>query len=173
MSDSPGAPPPDPDDSAGAQSAYRAGGSSWFQPPRRRALHHLLFRAGTVSLIYPWTSSWTDNYFAWVLPGTVQTSWHTFWNNPYVRGGVSGLGIVNVWVALTEVFGMFARRARSQQTGNNRLDGPPHAGFRRPVRSAAGQPALPLRHPLDRWRLPSGRGHAGAPWQGALSRSLV
>src|ERR1700744_6289315 len=69
------------------------------------------FELGLFLLIYPWTGAWTDNYFSWALPGVVRDGWHTFWNNSYVRGGVSGLGIVNVWIALNEVFNMFARRS--------------------------------------------------------------
>ena len=72
------------------------------------------FELGLFLLIYPWTDSWTDNYFAWVISGSVQTSWHEFWNNSYVRGGVSGLGVVNVWIAILEVFRLFARKRQAR-----------------------------------------------------------
>ena len=68
------------------------------------------FELGLFLLIYPWTDGWSDNYFAWLLHGHVQKSWHEFWSNSYVRGALSGLGIVNLWIAITEVFRMFSRR---------------------------------------------------------------
>lgn len=61
------------------------------------------FDLGLFLLIYPWTEGWSDNYFAWFIP-----SWHVFWNNSYVRGALSGIGAVNLWIAITEVFHMFA-----------------------------------------------------------------
>jgi hypothetical protein len=42
---------------------------------------------------------WPNNYFATVVP-----EWRRFWVSPYVRGAVSGLGLVNVVIALSEVF---------------------------------------------------------------------
>ncbi len=67
------------------------------------------FELGLFLLIYPWTDGWSDNYFAWLLRGHSQASWHAFWDNSYVRVGLSGLGIVNLWIAIMEVFRMFSR----------------------------------------------------------------
>jgi hypothetical protein len=67
------------------------------------------FELGLFLLIYPWTDGWGDNYFASAIPGSIQTTWRVFWNNPFVRGGISGLGVVNLWIAVAEVFRMFAR----------------------------------------------------------------
>lgn len=68
------------------------------------------FEIGLFLLIYPWTDAWTGNYFAWAAPDTMQTQWHEFWNNAYVRGALSGLGVVNLWIALAELFRMFSGR---------------------------------------------------------------
>jgi hypothetical protein len=70
----------------------------------------ICFEIGLFLLIYPWTDGWSDNYFAWAVRGKAQPSWHSFWDNSYVRGGISGMGVVNLWIAVTEVFRMFARR---------------------------------------------------------------
>ena len=40
----------------------------------------------------------------------MRRAWRDLWNNSYVRGAVSGLGLVNVWIAMAEVFQMFTRR---------------------------------------------------------------
>jgi hypothetical protein len=69
------------------------------------------FEIGLFLLIYPWTDSWTNNYFAWIAPGAVQAPWNQFWNNTYMRGALSGMGVVNLWIALAEVFRMLPKRA--------------------------------------------------------------
>jgi len=107
MSDSPGAVPEEPRDPHVAPP-----GPGWFQRVGAVLFIIFCFELGLFLLIYPWTGAWQDNYFSWALPGTVQTTWHTFWNNSYVKGAVSGLGLINVWIAIAEVFGMFVRRAR-------------------------------------------------------------
>jgi hypothetical protein len=85
-------------------------GSGWFQRLMSVLFIIFCFELGLFLLIYPWTDGWSDNYFAWALRGSVQPAWHAFWDNSYVRGGISGMGAVNLWIALTEVFRMFARR---------------------------------------------------------------
>jgi hypothetical protein len=84
---------------------------TWFQRLTSVLIVIFCFEIGLFLLVYPWTDGWTDNYFAWVAPGAMQAPWHEFWNNTYVRGAMSGLGVVNVWVALAEVFRMFSGRA--------------------------------------------------------------
>ena len=62
---------------------------------------------GIFLLVFPWTDYWDANYFSWLLPG-----WHRYWDNSYVRGGISGLGVVNMYIAIVEAFRLrrFARR---------------------------------------------------------------
>ena len=62
---------------------------------------------GIFLLVFPWTDYWDANYFSWALPG-----WHRYWDNAYVRGGISGLGVVNMYIAIVEAFRLrrFARR---------------------------------------------------------------
>jgi hypothetical protein len=88
-------------------------GGGWFARLSSVLFIVFCFELGLFLLIYPWTEGWSDNYFAWVAPGTVQTGWHEFWNNSYVRGGVSGLGVVNLWIAIVEVFRLFARKRQA------------------------------------------------------------
>ncbi len=53
----------------------------------------------------PWSSFWEQNYFA--------ESWaplHAFVTNNFVRGAVSGLGIVNLAIGFSELASLFFTR---------------------------------------------------------------
>jgi hypothetical protein len=78
-------------------------GPKWFRRLSSVLFVIFCFELGLFLLIYPWTDSWVENYFS----GTV---WREWWNDPYVRGAVSGVGLVNVWIAIAEVFALFAGR---------------------------------------------------------------
>ena len=71
---------------------------NWFD--KLSALVYILFcmTLGTVLLLFPWTEFWDHNLFSSLVP-----EWHNFWDNSYVRGGVSGLGVVNFYVAFLEI----------------------------------------------------------------------
>ena len=89
-------------------------GPTWFQRLSSVLFIIFCFELGLFLLIYPWTDSWADNYLSLAAPDRVEPVWRQFWNSPYVRGGVSGIGLVNVWIAMAEVFHLFARRHREQ-----------------------------------------------------------
>lgn len=57
------------------------------------------FEVGAFLVMFPWHPLWNDNYFANFTPG-----WYAIWTSPYVRGAVSGLGLVNMGVAVAEIF---------------------------------------------------------------------
>jgi hypothetical protein len=54
---------------------------------------------GVVLLLFPWTPYWDNNYFAGLSP-----FWRHWWNNLYLRGAISGIGVVNLYISLVEVF---------------------------------------------------------------------
>ncbi|HVW83594.1 MAG TPA: hypothetical protein VHB50_02900 [Bryobacteraceae bacterium] len=85
-------------------------GPAWFRRLSSVLFIIFCFELGLFLLIYPWTEAWTQNYFSTAVPDQIEPAWRQLWNNPYLRGGVSGLGLVNVWVAVAEVFRMFSRR---------------------------------------------------------------
>jgi hypothetical protein len=62
---------------------------------------------GLFLVIWPWTDYWEGNYFALLVP-----EWHPYWTNLYVRGAISGLGVVNLYIAFAEMFRLrrFSRR---------------------------------------------------------------
>jgi len=72
---------------------------------------------GLFLVIYPWTEAWPVNYFAWAVPGAIHSQWLAVWNNTYVRGAVSGLGVINLWIAFAEILKMLLPP--------HRPDGPP------------------------------------------------
>jgi hypothetical protein len=85
---------------------------SWVQRLSSVLFIVFCFEVGLFLLVYPWTESWSRNYFSW-LPGRhLEPAWRQAWNNTYVRGAVSGLGAANLWIALGEVFRLFSSRHR-------------------------------------------------------------
>lgn len=61
----------------------------------------LLFEMGALLLYLPWSTFWEQNYFLshfpWLMPIVL---------NPSLRGAVSGVGVLDIFVA----FGMFNSR---------------------------------------------------------------
>jgi hypothetical protein len=73
-------------------------------------LRRLLFIAyfievGVVLTLMPWSILWERNYFLIVLPGLQDA----FTNN-FVRGAVSGLGVVNLWAGLADLATLVSSR---------------------------------------------------------------
>lgn len=54
---------------------------------------------GFFLLIFPWTDAWGSNYFSTLIP-----EWRLRWDNMYLRGAISGLGVVNLYISLVEIF---------------------------------------------------------------------
>jgi len=78
-----------------------------FEGPRYRWYHKMsavifitfCLEIGLFLLIFPWTEYWDRNYLAAFVP-----EWHRYWDNMCVRGAISGLGVVNLYISLVEVF---------------------------------------------------------------------
>ena len=66
----------------------------------------LFFEVGFVLIVIPWSAFWDRNYFAQVLPAV-----EALITNNFVRGGVSGLGLINVSVGLAELMSMLMARS--------------------------------------------------------------
>lgn len=50
---------------------------------------------GLVLILVPWSEIWDVNYFLYQYPAL-----GLFVKNPYLRGAISGLGVINVFLAL-------------------------------------------------------------------------
>ena len=75
--------------------------------PRRLAYVAFFLEVGLLLLVLPRSDFWDTNYFAaWPLVGGIMT-------NDFVRGGVSGLGIVNLVVGFAELTVVLGARDRS------------------------------------------------------------
>jgi hypothetical protein len=75
-----------------------------------RLLRRLLFVAffvevGLLLIVLPWSSFWERNYFAYVWPGLIP-----FITNNFVRGAVSGLGVLNLLAGFSELAFVFTAR---------------------------------------------------------------
>jgi hypothetical protein len=62
-------------------------------------------------IVLPWSEFWEGNYFAvaWPLVRSIVT-------NNFVRGGVSGLGVVNLIVGFTDLALVITSRERSDMS---------------------------------------------------------
>lgn len=87
---------------------------SWFRRLTSVLLIIFCLELGLFLLIYPWTDSWNSNYFSWIGPMRLQPGWHQFWINGYVKGAVSGLGLLNVWIAVAEALRMYIGNDRAE-----------------------------------------------------------
>jgi hypothetical protein len=63
--------------------------------------------AGILLVVVPWSGFWERNYFAQAVPvlGAITA-------NFFVRGAVSGLGLINVAAGLSGLFSVFSSRQR-------------------------------------------------------------
>jgi hypothetical protein len=103
--------PPDPQSPAAAETVQPPVAPPptyhWYQKVSAVVFITFCLEIGLYLSIVPWTESWDGNYFAGLLP-----QMKTYWGNLYVRGAVSGLGAVNLYISLFEIFRLrrFAKR---------------------------------------------------------------
>jgi len=84
---------------SGARNGPPPGPIRWHHKLVGMLLVILCFQVGIFLLAFPWSPYWNSNYFSWLSPG-----WRELWVNPYFRGAVSGLGMVNLCLSVIEVF---------------------------------------------------------------------
>ena len=76
----------------------------------RLLLTAFFLETGAVLVLAPWSEFWDRNYFSALAP--VLAAWIA---HPYVRGAVTGVGIVSVVAALVEIGVLVSRRSSSAQ----------------------------------------------------------
>jgi polyferredoxin len=84
--------------------------SPGFRPEGSVLIRRLLyvaffFEVGLLLAVLPWSTFWERNYFAESWPPL-----HALMTNNFVRGAVSGLGIVNLAAGVTELARVFYTR---------------------------------------------------------------
>jgi hypothetical protein len=62
---------------------------------------------GLLLLVVPWSPFWERNYFIQMWPALERIA-----GNNLVRGAVSGLGVINLWAAMSELGGLFGLRGK-------------------------------------------------------------
>jgi len=62
---------------------------------------------GMFLLIFPWSELWDAGWFS-----AMPLAWRGVWDSAYLRGAVSGLGILNLYISLVEIIRLrrFSRR---------------------------------------------------------------
>ena len=53
---------------------------------------------GMFLVIFPWSDFWDRSFFSRLAP-----TWRLYWDNAFLRGAVSGLGLVNLYISLVEI----------------------------------------------------------------------
>src|SRR5215831_3719713 len=91
------APAVEPD--RGPQAAEASTGHRWYHKMSAVLLVTFCMEIGLFLLIFPWTQFWDANYFSRLGP-----EWRLYWQNDYLRGAVSALGALNLYISLLEIF---------------------------------------------------------------------
>jgi hypothetical protein len=73
---------------------------------RRLVLIIFFLEIGFVLTLAPWSAFWDRNYFAETVPLVQRIV-----TNNFVRGAVTGLGVINVCAAIADLVGMFLARS--------------------------------------------------------------
>jgi len=74
----------------------------------------LFLEVGFVLVVLPWLAFWDRNYFAQLVPPLQAVI-----TNNFVRGAVSGLGVINVVVGVGEIVSLLAGRAPERPASIN------------------------------------------------------
>jgi hypothetical protein len=79
---------------------------------RRLVYVAFFFEVGLLLLVLPWSAFWDRNYFVFTWPAI-----KPFLTNNFVRGGITGLGAVNVFAGVADLVLVFSTRARREDPG--------------------------------------------------------
>jgi hypothetical protein len=86
---------------------------------RRLLFIAFFFEIGFALLVVPWSAFWDRNYFAESLPPI-----HFLITNNFVRGAVSGLGLVNIVAGLGEIVAiLLARQMEPAPSPSGKFEG--------------------------------------------------
>jgi hypothetical protein len=76
---------------------------------RRLLLVAYFIEVGLLLVLVPWSPFWERNYFLATFPAL-----HEIVRNHYVRGAVSGLGVVNLLMGFNELASVLIARRRME-----------------------------------------------------------
>jgi len=97
-----------PESASTPDSAPASVGVTWRSPRTPRLLRICFaiftFEIGLFLTVFPWVDLWSSNFFSAWIPAL-----ENIWDEPYFRGAITGLGLVNIYVACVEVWRLFRR----------------------------------------------------------------
>jgi len=64
------------------------------------------FEIGLFLVAFPWMDYWSLNHFPSFVPFL-----EDYWDDPYFKGAISGLGGVNLFISLRQIVNLIRRRA--------------------------------------------------------------
>ena len=70
------------------------------------------FEIGAFLVIFPWMDSWTLNHLPTFFPGH-EIQVQDLWDDLYFRSGLSGLGLLNVYIALRQAIQLIFGRGHT------------------------------------------------------------
>lgn len=73
--------------------------TSWFHKLATLLFIIVCFEVGVFLLVFPWMDYWNANAIAAFSPWV-----RSIWESTYFRGALSGLGLINIYISLGEVF---------------------------------------------------------------------
>lgn len=100
--------PPAPDGSLAAEPPPQVPKRRWQGKVLTACFAIFAFEIGLVLIVFPWQDSWSLNYFQDLSP-TIEN----LWDEPSFRGLVTGLGFINIYIALLQVIRLFRRTGPS------------------------------------------------------------
>ncbi len=72
---------------------------------RRLLLVAFFLEVGLLLIVLPWSAFWESNYFGVIWPGL-----RPLLANPFTKGAISGLGVLNLLAGLFELVPVFRSR---------------------------------------------------------------
>jgi hypothetical protein len=69
------------------------------------------FEIGAFLIVFPWLDSWSLNHLPSLFP-SIRDQFEDLWLEPYLRGAISGLGLVNLYIAALQIVHAIRQRKR-------------------------------------------------------------
>jgi len=63
------------------------------------------FEIGAFLVVFPWMDSWSLNHVPSLFP-SIQAGIQDLWDDPFLKGGVSGLGMLNLYISFRQVLSL-------------------------------------------------------------------
>jgi hypothetical protein len=60
---------------------------------------------GAFLVLFPWMDSWSLNHLPSFFP-SIQSDFQDLWDDPFLKGAVSGLGVVNLYIATRQILSL-------------------------------------------------------------------